>query len=224
MHQKVLLYTTTLPTRLAVERAFQTAGVEPYRVDSSAALTEALKEHWDVVVLDADSSKVPLQKLLELVGSNVELRGTVVLALTGRAQPLPDAGCALVFNRTIRPQTLLGAINRLLLANGKKPMLRASVVLDQNMRRALRVPLLVPVSFRLSKQGAWQEAESLDVSIHGGRIGSAEGLAPGQSIDLRNTLTGEEAVFRVVWIGEEDDRKAVGLEANADNLRFWLPG
>ncbi len=223
MAQRVLLYAKALPTRLAVQSALETAHIEPVYSSTPADLLLKLQQQtWDVIVLDADSSPIPLAKLLEVVGAHVALTGTVVVALTSQAQPLPPGGEALLYNRPIRPGLLIGAMNRLLLARGKKPILRPTVVLDKNMRRALRVPLLVPVVFRSTPSDPWKDAEARDVSIGGAQIAASGGLSTGQSLNLKNVLTGQEGAFRVVWVGDDIEGIAAGLQGG-EQLRFWLP-
>ena len=65
MGQQVLLFTRALPTHLAVEDAFAEAPVELVEVSSPVDLLDKLQQSsWDAVVLDGDSSPVPLSKLL----------------------------------------------------------------------------------------------------------------------------------------------------------------
>lgn len=229
MAQQVLLYTRALPTRLAVEDAFAVAQIEPVKSASPTDLLEKLQQgSWDVVVLDGDSSPVPLPKLLPVVLAKAGAGGTVVLVLSSQAEPSPAEGDVVLYNRPIRRLLLLGALNRTLLARGKKPFLPSLASLANNQRRALRVPLLVPVSYYFpALHIAWTEAEAMEVSISGARIAVAAcvpGVSSGQILGLRNLLTGKQAVFRVVWMMEEVEGAAVGAKADQEDLRFWLAG
>ena len=227
MGQQVLLFTRALPTRLAVQDAFADAQIELVESASPVELLEKLQQgSWDAVVLDGDSSPVPLSKLLAGLGTRVDPAKTVVLALSSQAEPLPAIGEALLYDRPIRRLSLLGALNRLLMARGKKPILPARAAVSGNKRRALRVPLLVPVAYsfpELKKAGG--EGEVRDVSITGARVAATAALSsisPGQTVDVKNLLTGQQAVFRVVWVAEDVDEIALGLRAAQEDVRFWL--
>ena len=227
MGLQVLLFTRALPTRLAVENAFAEAPVELVESSSPVDLLEKLQQRsWDVVVLDGDSSPVPLSKLLAGLRGRVDPAKTVVLAMTRQAEPLPPIGEVLLYDRPVRRLSLLGALNRLLLARRKKPILPARVVAPGNKRRALRVPLLVPVAYSFPELNkASGQGEALDVSISGARIattGALSSISPGQTVDVKNLLTGQQAVFRVVWVAEDVDEIAVGMKADQEDVRFWL--
>ena len=227
MGLQVLLYTRALPTRLAVQDAFAEASAELVESTSPVDLLEKLQQRsWDAVVLDGDSSPVPLSKLLAGLRGRVDPAKTVVLAMTRQAEPLPPLGEVLLYNRPVRRRSLLGSLNRLLLARRKKPILPARAAAPGNKRRALRVPLLVPVEYSFPDlKKAWVEGESLDVSISGARIaasGALSSISPGQPVDVKNLLTGQQAVFRVVWVAEDLDEIAVGIKADQEDVRFWL--
>ena len=85
MAQQVLLYTKALPTRLAVQGAFSLANIVPVHSSNPVELLEKTRQGpWDVIILDGESSPVPLAKLLAVVGTQAALAGAVVLALTGQ--------------------------------------------------------------------------------------------------------------------------------------------
>ena len=227
MGLQVLLFTRALPTRLAVEDAFAEAPVELVEASSPVDLLEKLRQSsWDVVVLDGDSSPVPLSKLLAGLRGRVDTAKTVVLAMTRQAEPLPSIGEVLLYDRPVRRLSFLGALNRLLLARHKKPILPARAVAPGNKRRALRVPLLVPVAYSFPELNqASGQGEALEVSISGARIaatGTLSSISPGQTVDVKNLLTGKQAVFRVVWVTEDVDEIAVGMKADQEDVRFWL--
>lgn len=226
MAQRVLLYTRELPTRLAVQGAFDLAQITPVLTASPVDLLEKLKQEcWDVIVLDGDSSPVPLAKLVEVVGAQPGQAGSAVLALTNQAQPLAPAA-VVVYNRPVGRVSLLGAVNRMLMARGKKPILRATQPQPPslNQRRALRVPLLVPVAYRSpARHTAWTESEVLDISIGGAGVSDIHGVTPGEILEVRNLLTKEDAAFHVVWAMEDFEEIAAGMKASTEALRFWLP-
>ncbi len=218
--QTVLLSTTSESRRQSVETIFGGAGLQPVHCPSPAALLENLQRHsWDVILLDGDASAAPVAKLLEVVGAHVALTSTLVVVLTSQAQPLTEVSEALHYHRPIRPVLLLGAMNRILISRAKEPILQASVALDSNLRRALRVPLLVPVAFRAGgDQAEWSEGEVRDVSSSGASLAALGGLAAGQNLGLKNMLTGQEAAFRVVWVGDDQEGLAAGLKAENEDL------
>ncbi len=221
---QVLLYAPALPTRLAVESALGGAAMETVPAASPTDLLDKLKERpWDIVILDGDSSPIPLPKLLAAVSPRAASAGAALLALTSaQSQTEGLARQAFVYDRPIRRAYLLGALNRLLIARGKKPAVPASEIRDQQRRRALRIPLLVPVAYRLAvPQAAWATAEALDVSATGARLAAASGVRPGQALEVRNLLTEEEASFHAVWLGDDLDEMNVGFRADRENLRFW---
>ena len=227
MSLQVLLFTRALPTRLAVEDAFAEAPVELVESSSPVDLLEKLQQSsWDAIILDGDSSPVPLSKLLAGLRGRVDPAKTVVLAMTQQAEPLPPIGEVLLYDRPVRRLSLLGALNRLLLARRKKPILPARAVAPGNKRRALRVPLLVPVAYSFPELNkASGQGEALDVSISGARLAATSalsGVSPGQTVDVKNLLTGQQAVFRVVWVTEDVDEIAVGVKADQEDVRFWL--
>ena len=227
MGLQVLLFTRALPTRLAIEDAFAEAPVELVESASPVDLLEKLQQRsWDVVVLDGDSSPVPLSKLLAGLRGRVDPAKTVVLVMTQQAEPLPPIGEVLLYDRPVRRLSLLGALNRLLLARRKKPILPARAVAPGNKRRALRVPLLVPVAYSFPELNkASGQGEALDVSISGARIAATSalsGVSPGQTVDVKNLLSGQQAVFRVVWVAEDLDEISVGIKADQEDVRFWL--
>ena len=228
MDQRVLLYTKTLPVKLAVRGALDQANIDPEQVSSPAELLQKLQHgRYDALVIDADSSPIPLPKLLEVIANQVALNKTAVVVLTGsQAQPLPENSEALLYDRPIRPALLLGALNRTLLAAGRQPILRATEVLERDLRRSVRVPLLLPLAWRVAKPGVeseWQDAEARDVSATGAQIATIESVANGQLLEIRNTLTGRQAAFRVVWVGEDTEGVSAGLAGNNEDLHFWIP-
>lgn len=228
MAQQVLLYARALPTRLAVGEVFASAQIEPMQAASPADLLEKLQQgSWDVMVLDADSSPVPLSKLLPVVQARAAPAGIAVLVLSSQEQPLPPPNDVFLYDRPIRRLSLLGALNRMLLGRGKKPILPSTAFPLDNQRRALRVPLLVPVAYFVPALGiAWAEGESLEVSSTGARIAATtrgSGLTSGQTLDVKNLLTGKDAAFRLVWMAEKiEGAAAFGAKADREDLRFWL--
>ncbi len=225
MAQRVLLYTRELPTRLAVQGAFDLAQITPVLTASPVDLLEKLKQDsWDIIVLDGDSSPVPLAKLLEVVGAQAGQAGSAVLALTQQAQPAAPAA-VLVYSRPVARVSLLGAVNRMLMARGKKPILRTALPQPtHNQRRALRVPLLVPMAYRSpARHTAWAESEVLDISIGGVGVADIRGITPGEILEVRNLLTKEDAAFHVVWAAEDFEEISAGMKASTEALRFWLP-
>ena len=107
-----------------------------------------------------------------------------------------------------------------------KPSFHTGSLGPGNKRRALRVPLLVPVAYSFPELNqASGQGEALDVSISGARIAATAALSsisPGQTVDVKNLLTGQQAVFRVVWVTEDVDEIAVGIKADQEDVRFWL--
>jgi len=227
MAQQVLLYTRALPTRLAVEDAFAAAQSELVRCATPAELMEKLQNSsWDVIVLDSDSSSVPLAKLLPVVQARAEQLGAAVVVLNGQPQPSPPSGGVVLYDRPIRRLTLLGALNRTLLARGKKPLLPTLTAPGPNQRRALRVPLLVPVAYCIpGLDPSWVEGESVEVSTAGARIVAAAELpaiSSGQVLNVKNLVTGKQALFHLVWTADEVGGIALGTKADREDLRFWL--
>lgn len=227
MAQQVLLYTRALPTRLAVEDAFAAAQSELVRCATPAELMEKLQNaSWDVIVLDSGSSSVPLAKLLPVVQARAEQLGAAVVVLNSPSQPSPPSGNVLLYDRPIRRLTLLGALNRTLLARGKKPLLPTLTTPGPNQRRALRVPLLVPVAYCIpGLDPSWVEGESVEVSTTGARIVAVAELpanSSGQILNVKNLVTGKQALFHLVWTADEVEGIALGTKADREDLRFWL--
>ncbi len=223
--RQVLLYTRALPTRLAVKGALDLADLEPVISSNPVELLEKAKQGlWDAIILDAEGSPVPLDKLMSVIGAQAAATGAVVLAIKGETQRAPTEPEAFIYDRPLGRLPLLGALNRMLMAHGKKPIIRAPRPTAPNQRRALRVPMLVPVAFRSpERHTAWTDGEVLDISVGGAGLAELPGVTRGELLEVRNLLTREEAAFRVAWVLDEYDEVAGGMQANGELLRFWLP-
>ena len=226
MSQKVLLYARALPTKLAVNGALDMARLEPELCASPVELLDKVRAGgWDAIVLDGDGSPVPIQKLVSVVSELATAGGAVVVAFAREPLQQPLPADVFIYDRVLGRLPLLGAINRLLMARSRKPILKVPRGLEAKMRRSLRVPMLVPVAFRSpARHTAWREVEVLDVSVGGAGLADLPGFAPGEVLDVRNLLTKEEATFRVAWKLDEFDEVAGGMAAQQQALRFWLPG
>ncbi len=96
---------------------------------------------------------------------------------------------------------------------------------SKDSRRSRRVVLRVPVLVRLQVEGDTsfpEETHTLVVNAHGALIALATRVQPGQTLVLKNGLSGEELESRVVYVGEEKASKAeVAIAFARPAPHFW---
>jgi len=99
-------------------------------------------------------------------------------------------------------------------ATGKRPPHRRS------QRLLLRVPV---VAHRQSESTpAAETTETLAVNAHGALILLAPPVEEGERVSVKNTMTGEERMCNVVYLGLiESGRLQVGIEFTDPSPQFW---
>ena len=91
----------------------------------------------------------------------------------------------------------------------------------RNQRILLSVPLRVSGK-RLNGTAFVEHTKTLTVSAHGALLQLQEPVLHGQSLNLRNVVTGEEAACKVVDLNPGASGLAeIGLEFAQPNPRFW---
>jgi hypothetical protein len=103
------------------------------------------------------------------------------------------------------------------------PNIRPS--LTANQRRSQRILLSVPLRVsgkRLNGTAFVEHAKTLIVSAHGGLLQLQESVLQGQSLNLRNMITGEEVACKVVDLNPSASKLAeIAVEFAEPNPRFW---
>jgi hypothetical protein len=97
---------------------------------------------------------------------------------------------------------------------------------DSKSRRSQRVIVGVPVTVSNeggSRDGAFQEeTQTLVVNAHGAMIAIAAKVAKGQMVRLKNRVTQEEQVCKVVYLGPTSGGKVqVGVDFTSKAPDFW---
>jgi hypothetical protein len=90
-------------------------------------------------------------------------------------------------------------------------------------RRSQRLFLQVAVIVRRQGQGEFTEdTQTLVVNAHGALVTLAAPVQMGQTLFLKNRVSGEECACRVVYLGPPaGDKGQVGLEFTAPAPQFW---
>lgn len=91
-------------------------------------------------------------------------------------------------------------------------------------RRAVRVPVAMPVLLygRLGDEPFQEQAETIDISTHGGLVPISADIRCAQRLILTNLQTNEELACRVARLARTQQGKAVaGLEFLQPAPRFW---
>ncbi len=94
-----------------------------------------------------------------------------------------------------------------------------------NTRRSQRVLVRMPVLVRGQAENdssLSEETHTLLVNAHGALIALAMRLQPGQTLVLKNRVSGEEQECRVVHMGEKQaDKNEIGIEFSRPAPKFW---
>jgi hypothetical protein len=91
-----------------------------------------------------------------------------------------------------------------------------------SQRVVLRVRVLVRAQFENESSFISEESHTLVVSVRGALIVLAMAVEPGQTLVLRNCITGEEQQCSVVHVGEKKaDKSEVGIAFAHPAPRFW---
>ncbi len=97
--------------------------------------------------------------------------------------------------------------------------------LTANQRLSQRILLSVPLRVsgkRLNEIAFVEHTKTLIVSAHGGLLRLQESVLQGQSLNLRNVVTGEEVACKVVDLNLGASRLAeIAVEFAEPNPRFW---
>jgi hypothetical protein len=92
-------------------------------------------------------------------------------------------------------------------------------------RRSQRLLLRVPVEAQRKLEGsspAPENTETLAVNAHGALILLVPPVEEGDSVSLKNKMTGEEQLCSVVYLGLiEAGRLQVGIEFTKPSPQFW---
>jgi hypothetical protein len=97
---------------------------------------------------------------------------------------------------------------------------------DSNRRRSQRVMVSVPVT--VSSEGGKKEAafeeetQTLVVNAHGGMVALVAKVGKGQTLRLKNRVTNEDQLCKVVYIGPASGGKVqVGIDFTSSSPDFW---
>ena len=97
--------------------------------------------------------------------------------------------------------------------------------LTANQRRSQRILLSVPLRVsgkRVNGTAFVEHTKTLIVSAHGALLQLQEPVLQGQSLNLRNVVTGEEVDCKVVDLNRGASGLAeIGVEFEQPNSRFW---
>jgi hypothetical protein len=92
-------------------------------------------------------------------------------------------------------------------------------------RRSQRLLLRVPVVAQRQGAGtppAMENTETLAINAHGALILLVPPVEEGDRLSVKNTMTGEERVCSVVYLGQpEGGRVQVGIEFTDPSPKFW---
>lgn len=105
------------------------------------------------------------------------------------------------------------------ISNLRPPLLTA------NQRRSQRILLSVPLRVsgkRLNGTPFVEHTKTLIVSAHGALVQLQEPVREGQPLNVRNVVTGEEVVCKVVDLNPGASGLAeIGVEFSQANAQFW---
>jgi hypothetical protein len=97
--------------------------------------------------------------------------------------------------------------------------------LTANQRRSQRILLSIPLRVsgkRVNGTAFVEHTKTLIVSAHGALLQLEEPVLQGQSLNLRNVVTGEEVACQVVDLNPGSSGLAeIGVEFAQPNPRFW---
>ncbi len=103
----------------------------------------------------------------------------------------------------------------------KKPFAEGSK--ESVNRRSFRLLLQVPVIIRCEGPEEFtEETQTLVVNAHGALVGLGAVVQSGQTLFLKNKITGEERACRIAYLGPPSGGKTqVGLEFIEPSPHFW---